>query len=289
MAACHTASQPSATLSGVALPRPSAPCPAAVAEPPTPSPPLVPQVATDAVDGPASNAPATDELSDVLSDRRVFRSLMAGMLPPHATRLTWVLTRSVTRARMRLYNQTGAWGMRRLDGNENDESVWSAPCVTLYEGTPDGTLSYNFSRSSPPATGAHADKESRQTDCEWMPAAFTLQCRKEGVRVQHAGAVLLTGACENLWKGWAPATTERVQALRCDVLPPGETAPFPHHDDGCSHGDGHFRDNPLINYFSDGSIVFAAAGPNGPGIEWVFENSDCLVQEGGFRLMSMPR
>jgi hypothetical protein len=261
---------------------------------PAPSPPDASSTESDEKTSGPADLSLADDLRDALSDRRVFREIMTGIIVRTPSRTTWVLSRSPTRTRLRLYGQSGSGAGRRLDGPENDEHAWGAPCVTRYDGTPDGTLSYAFTREAPfgatpdAAVRASIPKDAGRPACVGMPDTFRLQCKTEDIKVLRAGAILLNGACENVWQGWAPPTTTRVRALRCDVLSSNPDAkPARHHDDGCSHGD-HGTDS-IRDGFSDGTVVFAPATATAPGVEWVFENSDCWVQEGGFRFMPMPQ
>jgi hypothetical protein len=92
--------------------------------------------------------------------------------------------------------------------------------------------------------------------------ALVLLCTTESLRVRVAGASLVHGdACggDGPKPHWEPATTKTVEVLHC-ALPAAVT------------------DDP-----ESGARPFDFAEE--PGVEWVYENSDCSAQEGSLRLM----
>jgi hypothetical protein len=213
---------------------------------------------------------AAEALDGATLERRVFRQVLVGALRYPPTRLTWVLFRSATRARLQVFCQVGKpptqLGMS-LDGKENDEARWPAPTLTIYTGAraSESPLSYRLSATAGPT----------ETGCGAMPAALGLQCRPEQVSVLLAGAALIPGKTtdgdEKTTARWQPASRSRVEALRCDLAVDGAPASWP------------------VRYsMREWPLVFAAPREGAPGIEWAHENSDQVVQEGGYRWMPAP-
>ncbi|WP_437626268.1 hypothetical protein [Sorangium sp. So ce1151] len=214
---------------------------------------------------------AAEALDDATLDRRVFRQVLVGALRYPPTRLTWVLSRSAARARLQVFCQVGKprtqLGMS-LNGEENDETRWPAPTLTVYTGAraSDHPPSYRLSATAGPA----------ETGCGAMPGALGLQCRPEQVSVLPAGAALVPGKKtdrdEKTTARWQPSSRTRVEALRCDLALDGAPVIW------------------RIRYsMREWPLVFVAPREEAPGIEWAHENSDQVVQEGGYRWMPAPR
>ncbi|XXY48271.1 hypothetical protein WME91_50555 [Sorangium sp. So ce269] len=214
---------------------------------------------------------AAEALDDATLDRRVFRQVLVGALRYPPTRLTWVLFRSAARARLQVFCQVGKpptqLGMS-LNGEENDETRWPAPTLTVYTGAraSDHPPSYRLSATAGPA----------ETGCGVMPGALGLQCRPEQVSVLPAGAALVPGkrtdGDEKTTARWQPSSRTRVEALRCDLALDGAPVIW------------------RIRYsMREWPLVFVAPREEAPGIEWAHENSDQVVQEGGYRWMPAPR
>jgi len=195
-------------------------------------------------------------------ERRVFRQLFVGALVNPPARITWVLCQARPSARLETFCQTAsapAAGMR-LDGSEQAESAWAEPALSTYEGSSvraDG-VGYRFSV-------VRRVGDMRAPACRLLPAEFVLQCRQGTVPVHEARAVLLPGSKRNddtqRAAQWQPPTVERVDVLECtsDALAPALTWGRP--------------------------LVFAPPRGGRLGIEFAFENSDMLVQDGGYRAM----
>lgn len=213
---------------------------------------------------------ATAGLDEASLERRIFRQVLVGALVYPPKRLTWVLFRGATVARLQLFCQsgerTGVLGIR-LTGKENEETTWGAPVRTDYAGTrvSERPLSYRLAVASGPV-GA--------TGCENVPSVLVLSCRPESISALRAGAALIVGR-----KGpddemppwhWQPRERERIAALRCDFSVEGNAERWP---------------SFLAHVWTDWPLVFAAGKGGSPGIEWAHENSDMVVQEGAYRWM----
>ena len=209
-------------------------------------------------------ARARDELDEALLDRLVFRQITVGLIDA-PRRLTWVLSRAQGRARLHLLCQPGVTrnGERgnRVNGSENDESVWAAPVLTVYAGRQTGQtpLSYRLDAVS----GSTGDD-----DCARPPQALILSCHPGSVTVLAAGSVLEG-------KGrWRPAGAQRVAGLLCEMT----------NEDGDKSAWAY----PFKMLSSDWPLVFAPRRGDSAGIEWAFENSDTVVQEGAYRFLPKP-
>jgi hypothetical protein len=210
-------------------------------------------------------------LDEATLERRTFRHLLVGALVYPPRRLTWVLFRSATRARLQVLCQVGKPTSVRglsLTGKENDETLWRAPIRTDYAGTraSGGSLSYRLSAASGPVG---------ETGCETLPSVLLLSCRPEQVSVLAPGAALIPGKKlpdDRMTPArWKPAARERVASLRCDMSVEGDPATWP------------FR-----AIWPSFPLVFVAGKEGAPGIEWAHENSDQVVQEGAYRWMPAP-
>lgn len=238
---------------------------------PDASAPPAPTTATDAGAGPAAEPNvAAEALDDATLDRRVFRQVLVGALRYPPTRLTWVLFRGAARARLQVFCQVGKpptqLGMS-LNGDENDETRWPAPTMTVYAGARASAdpRSYRLSATAGPT----------ETGCGVMPGALVLQCRPEHVSVLSAGAALVPGkrtdGDEKTTARWQPSSRTRVEALGCDLALDGDPAMW-----------------RIRHSTREWPLVFAAPREGAPGIEWAHENSDQVVQEGGYRWMPAP-
>ena len=205
---------------------------------------------------------AKDELDAALLDRLVFRHIRVGLIDV-PRRLTWTLSRAPGRARLHLFCQNGITprGERghRVNGTENEESVWGPPVLTVHAGpriaqTP---LSYRLEA----VAGSTGDD-----DCMSPPPVLLLSCRPASVPVLAAGAVLESK------RRWRPPAVQRVGALLCEM----------------TKEDGDKSDYPFKMLPTDWPLVFAARRGDSAGIEWAFENSDTIVQEGAYRFLPGP-
>ena len=249
-----------------AKPAPSASATAstAVAASPRPAPiaSTAPAPSASAPDAGALEGWAKDELDEALLDRLVFRQISVGLITV-ARRYTWILSRAPGRARLHLLCQRGITphGERgnRVNGTENDESVWGPPVLTVYAGprTAQTPLSYRLDA----VAGSTGDD-----DCASPPPVLLLSCRPGSVPVLAAGAVLESQ------RRWRPPAAQRVAALLCDM----------------TDEDGDKSHDPIKYLWPGWPLAFAARRGDSAGIEWAFENSDMVVQEGAYRFLPRP-
>lgn len=205
---------------------------------------------------------AKDELDEALFERLVFRQVSVGMIVK-SRRLTWVLSRAQGRARLHLLCQPGVTphGERghRVNGTENDESVWGPPVLTVYAGPQTTQVPLSFRLE---AVGGSTGDD----DCARPPPVLQISCRTGSVPVLAAGSVLEG-------KGrWRPAAAQRVAGLLCEL----------------ADEDGDKSRNPIKILWPGWPLVFAARRGDSAGIEWAFENSDTVVQEGAYRFLPKP-
>jgi hypothetical protein len=199
------------------------------------------------------------------------------VFPPK--RLTWTLFRSLPLAptrvgsavHLRVLCQEGkARGARgvSLTGKENEEATWVAPTLTEYAGTVIRTSPLTYRLSSDAGTSALAA-------CEPFPARLRLECHSAQISVLAAGAALIPGkklSDDRMSPSrFQPSRRERVSALRCDLASESDPATWP-----SRHVP---REWPLL---------FAAPSGSAVGVEWAYENSDMVVQEGAYRWMPAP-
>jgi hypothetical protein len=209
-------------------------------------------------------ARAKDELDAALLDRLVFRQVSVGLIDM-PRRYTWILSRAPRRARLHLLCQRGITrkGERgnRLNGTENDESVWGPPVLTVYAGpqTAQTPLSYHLDA----VAGSTGDD-----GCASPPPVVLLSCRPGAVPVLAAGAVL------EGQRRWRPPAAQRIAALLCEMT----------NEDGDKSASAY----PFKTLSSDWPLVFAPRTGESAGIEWAFENSDTIVQEGAYRFLPRP-
>jgi hypothetical protein len=184
----------------------------------------------------------------------VFRDVYVGMLPARGRRTTWSLITSGVSVLLRVEEQIASRPMPHLDRTSIQPDSWSAPTRTEYAGT--------ATAQSPP----FAFKLRRNFGVR-EPKELALNCAAKTIQVHPAFATLVEG-----WTNsddsmepaaWAPARTERIQALNCK--PTGETPSF---SDGLSF----VRGRPAT-----------AKDLEMSGVEWGFVNSDMVIQEGGYR------
>jgi hypothetical protein len=251
----------SATAASPALPRP-------VEDAGLSTPPL----STPDAGAVGAAAEAYAALDEATFERRVFRQVMVGALVYPPRRLTWVLLRSTSRARLTVLCQVGIHapliGMS-LTGSENDESLWGPPVLAHYDGVRSGAgpLSYRLEGTR----GVGGDPK-----CEAMPGALLLVCRPETIPVLSAGAALIVGKRgpneESPPWHWEPPTRESVVSQRCDVTRDGEPP------------------GPPFRFVDPGwPLVFVAPTRGAPGVEWAHENGDVVVQQGAYRWMAEPK
>lgn len=195
-------------------------------------------------------------VDEATADRRVFRSLHVGMLDP-ASRGDWTLVRGATRARLEVAAQTAkAIWIDQLDGKENQESLWVAAKTTVYLGSIDG-MALHFTRVC-----TELPKSACRVIPSEAPERLDLECKPARVEVLAAGTALVRAGVSNGVgiNRWSPRAREHVDVLQCAVA---GNSPLPWTPD----------------------LMFAAARPTSPGVEWAFVNNDMVAQEGAYRWM----
>jgi len=200
---------------------------------------------------------------------RSFRHLLVGALMRAPIRLTWTAWTHDAHTRLRLACQEGGHapiaGLGRpgligvaLTGKENEDSYWFPPVVVDYQET---AATHELTAVSPPRS---------QRGCSGLPAKLRLTCTPDRVAVLAAGAALIPGGTKPDDPGhraptWRPSVRKTVDAERCEVTLPDS-----------SPGSSFLADTVAAH-----PIVWVADHP----IEWAFENSDVVVQQGAYRFM----
>jgi hypothetical protein len=200
--------------------------------------------------------------AETASVESTFRYVRVGMVPQRAERLTLVLSRSPTRATLRIACQRGP-GRVVLDGREKVESIWQQPAVeTVYSGPrlAVAPLEYRLATQSGPVN---------DDTCRELPPSLDLRCLPDTVLVLPLSAEMTreSFSVERL-DGWKPNHPERVSGLRCTPTIAG----IPWAPQGLTWDP--FR-LPL----------FVHPRPSSSGVEWAEEHSD-VVQGGAFRWIS---
>lgn len=238
----------------------TAPAAGSNALPPSPSGSPVPAVAARAIDEPPA------------AGARSFRHLLVGALMRAPIRLTWTEWTHDGHTRLRVACQEGGHakltGLGRpglvgvaLTGNENDARYWFPPVVVDYR---QADATHDLVAVSPPPT---------QGGCSGIPTKLRLTCKPDRVTVLTVGAALIPGGTKpddpsHRPPTWRPSTRKTVDAERCD-------ATLPDSSPGSSF---------LADTVAEQPLVWVADHP----IEWAFENSDVVVQQGAYRFMPAP-
>ena len=190
-----------------------------------------------------------------------------GLLPRPSQRRTWTFVRGATVARASVVCETavdaaGKPASLRLSGEENKASRWVPAGGDVYSGTVAAAkpLTLQLSRSLPVG----------RNGCPHLPPSFVLICRAGRIQVLGAGAALVVGQrvgdVEIPPNRWSPSAAESIDALRCEARTSD-------------------ADASSIALWSDAPFALARGRRGSPGVEFAFENSDLLVQKGGFRWM----
>ena len=189
---------------------------------------------------------------------RFARQTWAGKVVAKPKQVTWVLDRSMGRVGLRVSCRRGR-GALRLNGEETNEAAWQPAVTTEYTGVEIDAAgpSYRF-------TSLATSREA--VACHGLDAPFTLACRAAEVAVLQRGARLVVGARDEAhelppWH-WEPPNEDHVRAWLCDVVAPEKG------------GAPAFGGNP---------VAFPDARDPARGIEWAYENSDMVVQQGAYR------
>jgi hypothetical protein len=222
--------------------------------PPVLQPPTPAQAHPPVAKASPSPAPRPQAAAPAASTTWVFRETYIGELPGVSRHLTWTLTRSGQEVVLRLEEQVAKQRFGQLDRTSHDPGQWGPAVRSEFAGT--------LTRAVPPFTGTLQRRAG-----SYGEATLKLSCVNKPVQVHPAFATLVAG-----WKNndesmepaaWAPARSERVTALHCQLTPPGE-----HFSVGLA----------LVPPRPETEKNLALAG-----IEWVFVNSDMVIQEGGYR------
>lgn len=221
------------------------------------------------LDGTPREEEAARDLDDALLERRVFRQIIVGALPRRPLRLTWMLLRGRERAKLHLLCQTGRasapsgqrWWLG-LDGSEQIESTWSRPVRVTFEGVA-GANGMGMHLATTMDLG-------EMWACVEVARSVVLTCVPGHVSALRAGAVLALGPQPGSW-AWKPSATETVEGLSCalsrDASDAGRSA------------------EAISDMGSDVPLAFVPPRNGAPGVEWVFENSDQVVQTRAHRWM----
>jgi hypothetical protein len=221
------------------------------------------------LDGTPREEEAARDLDDALRECRIFRQIIVGALPQTPLRLTWVLLRGRERVKLHLFCQTGharvqsgqKWWLG-LDGTEQLESTWSRPVRVTFEGAAGAS-----------GTGMHLATTmdlGEMWACVSVVRSVVLTCAPGHLSALRAGAVLVAGPEQGTW-AWRPAVTENVEGLSCAL--------------SREAGDAGRSTEAIGDMGSDKPLVFAPPKNGSPGVEWVYENSDEVVQKGAYRRM----
>jgi len=239
------------------------------AEPAAPTPAAGPTVPSSDTRAPAV---ATREIDEPPAGARMFRHLLVGALMRTPIRLTWTTWTHDAHTRLRVACEEGGHvkiaGLGRpglvgvaLTGKENDARYWFPPAVVDYR---EADATRDLVAVAQPAT---------RPGCSGLPAKLRLTCKRDRVAVLNVGAALVAGGSKPDDPGhrparWRPSTRTTVDAERCEVALP-DASP------GASF---------LADTIAEQPLVWVADRP----IEWAFENSDVVVQAGGYRFMPAP-
>lgn len=221
------------------------------------------------IDGMPREEEATRDLDDALLERRVFRRITVGIALAFQSRrrLTWVLLRGREHVKLHLFCQTESRLFRpaadrpglRLDGTEQLESTWSRPVRITFEGA---------ARANGAGTHLATTMDlGEMWACVAVERSLVLTCVTGRVSALRAGAVLGVGAERGIWK---PAATETVEGLSCAISKEAN--------------DGDSRES-VLDMGANAPILFAPPKNGSPGVEWVYENSDEIVQARAYRWM----
>lgn len=219
------------------------------------------------LDGTPREEEAARDLDDALLDRRVFRQIIVGALPKRPLRLTWVLLRGRKRAKVHLFCQTGPTSFGRrgwlgLDGHEQIEPTWSPPVRVTFEGA--------AAANDPGMHLATTMDLGEMWACVEVARSLVLTCVPGHVSALRAGAVLALGPEPGTW-AWKPSATDTVDGLSCALTREGSDA-------------GRTAD-AIGAMGSDAPLLFTRSKDGAPGVEWVYENSDEVVQTRAYRWM----
>lgn len=210
---------------------------------------------------------ASDDADEAL-ERRTFRQIVAGVTAFPPRRLTWELSLGARRARLELSCQlrTDDKEWLHVDGREQIEALWAPPVRTTFEGP-------RARNGAPARLVTHADL-GPMWSCVEVVRALVLTCHPGTVPVHRVGAVLRGNNVLGTTH-WDPGATQNVGGWSCTL------ARDPAGPQSALH-DGPVRD-------IEWPLVFVRPAGFLPGIEWVYENSEGIVQAGAYRWMRPTR
>jgi len=193
-----------------------------------------------------------------LSSYLKFRHVVVGKLTYPAVRLTWRFLRdAVARGRVVLGLDCQEMpGSLSLTGKENNDALWDPAVHVEYRGAAAHDNAYELVAVAVPPKGRR---------CSGFPPTLQLSCRAERVATLSAGAALIPAkhGSENGRARWRPAGRKAVTAERCNVTVPRGFQSF------------------VGDVMTEWPLMFVPETP----IEWAYENSDLIVQEGAYRFL----
>lgn len=202
----------------------------------------------------------------------VFRDLLVGALPYPSLRATWTLATTDDRVVLRLVEEKARASFEHLDATTESANGWRDAVLTAWAGDRPAAKTlgtFELHRVYGPAHTAPTDPRRPRAE---LPETLKLSCAPRALRVHPVGAALRPGKKRDddtmTRATWQPAGTESVGgALVCTVAP------------------------SVLHGFTE-ALAFVSARSAGPkphgGVEWAFDNSDMVIQEGGYRFLPAP-
>jgi hypothetical protein len=211
-------------------------------------------------------APPKKYLKPTSAAALTFRSISVGMCPAQRTTLIFVPDSTNARLTVRFEGINGnRWVF--LNGEEDRPETWTIAGEVEYRGTAIGKGKYTFKLPRPflpsdsiPAVMDNRSNLRRHGAASIFPSSFEMRCNSQTAHVHDAGTVFIHGdACGNSGRPsphWYPARTQSAKVLKCVFdYPVGDMT----------------------------SAIFASQQ-----IDSVYENADCLGQEGTLRYFMSP-
>jgi hypothetical protein len=237
---------------------------------------------TDAGTRSPGEAPDTQvALQDALVEHHSFRQVLVGVTALPTRRMTWELLRGRERVRLRLFCQTLPDGLKKwpwhheefptgihANGQEREEASWTPPVSVTFEGA--------RARDGKPMRLATAANLEAMWRCAEIVPVLLVTCTADRVDVLPSRAELIQDDATDTWR-WDPSSGERITALSCKlrrIVDADSSAPGP--------------DSPMRSFSADWPLVFAEPRNVAAGIEWVYENSESIVQKSAYRWMVVP-
>lgn len=181
----------------------------------------------------------------------VFREAHIGALAARGRRFTWTLIRAGSSVLLRVEAQSSLRTIHDLESGSLSPDQWGPPERTEYAGS---------------ATGS--SMQLARTFGELEPKELPLTCTNKSIDVHSAFVTLVKGWRRNDESmqpaSWAPPRVDRIPVLNCKD-PKERTSNI---SDGLSFA------KPKHETPQESEMV---------GVEWVFVNSDMVIQQGGYR------